>query len=277
MHSLQDILLRYAYWQHHFRYIKTAKLIPPDCSYDKSLGKRKRTPLTQNMEVLENRLRRMEAFIATLVPDTDNGSFDGASASKRPETSGNPSPAEGVQQMPDTIAPDTQAEAQSDDILFETMVTATGRLVLEGRDKWRYTGSSSYGAFVERMRTEFGDWPSGLDKSLMSRNLLMPRFCDCEKSSQSAAEKSSELPPRGTALALVNAALDDACVLDRFVHRPNFDYYLARLYELDPGEYSTDDIEYLPLVYAVLALGSLFWESELKIFGYEHAARKGCV
>lgn len=62
------------------------------------------------------------------------------------------------------------------------------------------------------------------------------------------AQKSSELPPRETALAVTNAALDDACVLDRFVYRPTFDYYLARLHELDPGEYSTDDIEYLSLV-----------------------------
>ncbi|KAA6410598.1 MAG: hypothetical protein FRX48_06020 [Lasallia pustulata] len=85
-------------------------------------------------------------------------------------TSGKPSPAEGVQLTPGIITPDSQAEAQSDDILFETMVTATGRLVLEGRDKWRYTGSSSYGAFIERMRTELGDWASGLDKSVMSRN-----------------------------------------------------------------------------------------------------------
>lgn len=75
-----------------------------------------------------------------------------------------------MQLTPGIITPDSQAEAQSDDILFETMVTATGRLVLEGRDKWRYTGSSSYGAFIERMRTELGDWASGLDKSVMSRN-----------------------------------------------------------------------------------------------------------
>ena len=217
----------------------------------------------------------METFIATLVPDTNTSNFDGASALKRLEISAEPSPSEGVQLTPGTITPDSQGEAVSDDHLFETMVTATGRLVLEGRDKWRYTGNSSYGAFLERMRAELGDYAIGLDKSLVNRNLLMPRFCECEDSRQSAAEKAAELPAKETALALVDAALDDACALDRFVHRPTFDYHFARLYELDPREYGAEENEYLPLVYAVLALGCLFWERELKIFGYEHAARKG--
>lgn len=155
------------------------------------------------------------------------------------------------------------------------MVTATGRLVLEGKDRWRYNGNASYGAFLERMRVKLGDCAVGLDKSLLNRNLLMPRFCECGESGQSAAERSAGLPSRKVAVALVDAALDDACALDRFIHRPTFNYYLARLYELDPDEYGTDETKYIPLVYSVLALGCLFWERELEIFGYEHAARKG--
>ncbi|KAI9877238.1 MAG: hypothetical protein M1830_004447 [Pleopsidium flavum] len=87
--------------------------------------------------------------------------------------------------------------------------------------------------------------------------------------------KTSALPSRKVALELVNSALDDACALDWFVHRPTFDYHFVRIFELDHSDYGAEEFAYLPLLYAVLALGCLFWERKLQDSGFEHAARKG--
>ncbi|KAL6695329.1 fungal-specific transcription factor domain-containing protein [Trichoderma pleuroticola] len=76
---------------------------------------------------------------------------------------------------------------------------------------------------------------------------------------QSDARSSDEvsLPARDQAVKLVEAALD-AQVLLHIVHRPSFDFSFNMVYSLEPREYSLKERRFLPLLYAVLAYGSLF-------------------
>ncbi|KAI9873439.1 MAG: hypothetical protein M1830_000412 [Pleopsidium flavum] len=232
-------------------------------------------PPARNTEALENRLRRMEAFVATIVPDLSTQNPGAKPAPKPREASGKSDEHDSLRLTTAKPSPEAQVGAPSDDYFLETLVTATGKLVLEGRDKWRYHGNSSYAAFLERMRDELGDWVIGMDKNPLRGNLPVPRFFECVEGSQSLIGKASALPSREVSLELVNSALDDACALDRFVHRPTFDYHFVRIFELDHSDYGAEEFAYLPLLYAVLALGCLFWERKLQDSGFEHAARKG--
>lgn len=44
----------------------------------------------------------------------------------------------------------------------------------------------------------------------------------------------------------------------RFVHQPNFDKSLDRIYDVSPESYTPQDEAFLPLLYLTLALGQLY-------------------
>ncbi|ODQ78986.1 hypothetical protein BABINDRAFT_8608 [Babjeviella inositovora NRRL Y-12698] len=71
------------------------------------------------------------------------------------------------------------------------------------------------------------------------------------------------LPPKPVALQLISNTWETACVLFRFYHRPSFIKNLDLLYEMEPADYTDEQHKFLPLVYAVLACGSLFKKSSL--------------
>ena len=66
------------------------------------------------------------------------------------------------------------------------------------------------------------------------------------------------LPSRKVADKLITSALDDACALESFIHRPTFDRLLTRVYATNPLEFSSEERSFVPLLYAILALGCLF-------------------
>lgn len=69
------------------------------------------------------------------------------------------------------------------------------------------------------------------------------------------------LPPKDIAVKLISSTWDNACVLFRFYHRPSFIKQLSILYETDPSNYTDTQQKFLPLVYSVMACGSLFYKS----------------
>lgn len=70
------------------------------------------------------------------------------------------------------------------------------------------------------------------------------------------------LPPYEVAIDLVSKTWENACVLFRFYHRPSFISDLNELYETDVRNYTNKQQRFLPLVYAVMACGSLFHKSD---------------
>jgi hypothetical protein len=85
------------------------------------------------------------------------------------------------------------------------------------------------------------------------------------------------LPPREVAIELATSALNEACVLFNFVHKPSFFFMLEEIYLLNPAQYTDKEHRFLPLLYTVLALGYLFSCNERAHFGYSHAISEGYV
>lgn len=88
--------------------------------------------------------------------------------------------------------------------------------------------------------------------------LLLPQSVDGSIESRYGREIKIILPPKHTALKLVETVWGSACVLFRFYHRPSFLKDFDSLYEMDPEEYTDKQNKVLPLVYSVMAVGVLF-------------------
>lgn len=69
------------------------------------------------------------------------------------------------------------------------------------------------------------------------------------------------LPPKAIALQFVKSTWEHCCVLLRFYHRPSFIRQLDELYETDPNNYTSKQMQFLPLCYAAIAVGALFSKS----------------
>lgn len=69
------------------------------------------------------------------------------------------------------------------------------------------------------------------------------------------------LPPKPVALHFIQVTWEQCCVLFRFYHRPSFIASLDELYETDPHDYTHEQMHFLPLCYAVMAVGALFSKS----------------
>lgn len=69
------------------------------------------------------------------------------------------------------------------------------------------------------------------------------------------------LPPKPVALLFVKNTWEHCCVLLKFYHRPSFLKQLDELYKTDPNNYSVEQMKFLPLCYAIMAVGALFTKS----------------
>lgn len=107
-----------------------------------------------------------------------------------------------------------------------------------------------------------GSFMMGLD----SRSSRLKSLTENNRSSGSpvstsqfdATELKIILPPKNSAVQLIEAVWENACVLLRFYHRPSFIRDLDILYDMEPELYGDKQFRMLPLVYSVLACGVLF-------------------
>lgn len=165
-----------------------------------------------------------------------------------------------------------QPAADVDDSHLEAMVKATGHLDLDEEGKWDYHGHSSGVSFMSGLR-QFGeifqippDSSPHLKHRSMSQGPPSP-----PNSGMSTAESSatligaSDLPTKDEARLLCDAALVDASAMLRVVHLPTFYNQFDRLYELSPEQYGSAETSFLPLLYAVLALGKLFSRNDQEL------------
>jgi len=85
-----------------------------------------------------------------------------------------------------------------------------------------------------------------------------------------------DLPSKEAAKLLCDLAINDASSLLRFVHVPSFSRSLDRMYEISPENYGNDENTFLPLLYAVLAVGSLHAKDDaIDRKGYKSAIDEG--
>lgn len=97
--------------------------------------------------------------------------------------------------------------------------------------------------------------------------------------SSTALPPGMELPDRKEAISLCDNAIIDAGAMQRVVHLPTFYKQLDRMYDIPAENYTSAENSFLPLFYAVLALGKLFseGESELDKPNYDTAVDEGYV
>ena len=166
---------------------------------------------------------------------------------------------------------------------LESMVKTTGSLDLDESGYWDYHGTSSGLVFIRRMREQFGDLMGQAEVSGSPFVGNASLFSDSPRSftespSEVAAPNTHDLPSKSCALDLCYGTLQEACSILRFVHQPTFYKNLDRIYDLPVDQWGSEENRFLPLLYTVLAVGSIFSQDsrgKLMSDGYGNATDKG--
>jgi hypothetical protein len=219
-------------------------------------------------------LQRSEALIKVLLPDVDVNRPDFDIGRFLPQLQGivaSRIAAAGKEMIgSSTRLPEQDSNASAPalgekDQLLESMVEAAGRLDIDESGHMDFHGHSSGLAFLAHLNSQFGDLlgEEFTGKTFLKvRSTAFPKEYGTPRSTTSQPDDgthpNSLLPPRHIAKVLVDACLDDACVLMRFVHRPTFDNMMDRIYNTDAKDYSNAEHDYIPLIYLTLAVGCLF-------------------
>ncbi|KAL7808394.1 fungal-specific transcription factor domain-containing protein [Trichoderma gracile] len=124
-----------------------------------------------------------------------------------------------------------------------------------------FHGTSAERTFMEELMGKLGD--SSVTHTRLPIHSVPGLF-----NSDARHSDDVPLPTRDQARRLVEAALD-AQVLLHIIHRPSFDFSFHMIYSLDTSEYSLKERRFLPLLYAVLAFGSLFIDPYGHRLGYD--------
>jgi len=239
-----------------------------ECTYDQP-SNRRRTAAPQYIEALETQLKRAKGIFSLIFPTLDlsdstidahlqNGMLPplpvGGNRQHQPQHS-----ARVVQRH------ELAARVEPSDSQLESMVQATRQLDLDEDGNWDYYGQSSGLSFMRRIQQDFGHIIG--DKMPFKYRPYSQVLDSGSSAHTSPADMSTihaaaiDLPRREEARQLCECALFDAGALLRVVHLPSFFKSFDRLYETTPENYTNADNSFLPLLYAVLALGTLFSQS----------------
>lgn len=232
---------------------------------------------------MEKQLKRASAILRLVIPDADlndpsletklqQGLYT-QSTLQSPEFGANGT--SGAQNTPDGPV----------DSQLESMVKSTGQLDLDEQGNLEYHGHSSGLSFVRRMREQLGDvmGPEGHGTPFVKSRPMSQVFDSPRSTMDSPFETSMamvELPSKEVAFQLCDTAINDAASILRIVHYPTFMKQLESLYDTPQENYSNEENVFLPLMYAVMSLGTLFSKddaTDLDRRGYESAIAEGFV
>lgn len=155
-----------------------------------------------------------------------------------------------------------KTDVKTEDLL-DTMIEVTGHLNIDGRGHCDFHGDFGGLSFLRRIGERCNQL-LGTDSRLlrMSSELPLPQASGLARSLLSKTGKgrttTTLLPTRTVALRLTKIALDDACCLLKFIHQPSFDALLHRVYDIEAENYTSEEENFLPLLYMTLAIGELF-------------------
>ncbi|KAL8734636.1 MAG: hypothetical protein Q9181_003120 [Wetmoreana brouardii] len=256
-----------------------------DCTYDQP-SNRRRNPAPQYVEALEKRLQKAESLLRNVLPNIslDDPIYDCMAAQQPQVKQEKPFADVGAGLGLQSSGHQAGEEAEKESLL-ESMVHEAGSLDLDDQGHWDFYGQSSGMIFLRRMREQFGDMlgkPEGVGVQFTKASNVSSRLNSPKSASASPMESGSvntrELPAKLCARKLCSCALDDATALLRFVHQPTFYTMFDRVYDTPSEEFTPTDQKFLPLLYAVMALGCLFGKAEesmLQSYGYESAIEQG--
>jgi hypothetical protein len=245
-----------------------------ECTYDQP-SNRRRTAAPHYIEALETQLKRAKGILSLIIPTLD---LNDASIDVHLQSGILPQLPPGVSRQPQIprVAQHRDVEPRSEvaDSHLESMVKATGQLDLDEDGNWDYHGHSSGLSFMRRIQQDFGHIIGDRkpDLGLFAKYRSYSQVIDSPNSNHlSPAEStpinnsSTDLPSKEEAQSLCDKALTDAGALLRVVHVPSFYKSLDRIYDTSSDNYTNADNSFLPLLYAVLALGTMFSESSTQV------------
>ena len=163
---------------------------------------------------------------------------------------------------------------------LESMVRAVGQIELDESGRWDYHGHSSGLSFVRRMREQLGDL-MGPDtvatpfvKSRPPHYVVdSPKSAAYAESPMDSTFASLDLPPENVARTLCNNSISESASLLRAIHLPSFWSSFTRIYSISPDRYRDEDQRFLPLLYSVLSVGTVFGSDDDE--EYESAIDQG--
>ena len=257
-----------------------------ECTYDQP-SNRRRNPAPQYVESLEIRLARAETLLKTVLPEVDlddpnldTGNLQNATSipkhEARSQQPGHPKPWASLENG-------RKAADGEKDSMLESMVQNTGSLDLDDEGNWDFHGHSSGRAFLRRMREQFGDlmgkpnvtpWMNYNPGSSRTQLVESPTTL-LDSPMDRTLPKTHELPSKSIALLLCGNALDDAGALIRVVHQSTFYDVFHRVYDVPYETFGDEEHKFLPLLYCVLALGSLFARADQSELHYQNAIDQG--
>ncbi|EAS32699.1 C6 transcription factor [Coccidioides immitis RS] len=247
------------------------------CTYDQP-SNRRRNPAPQYIEALEARLQKAEALLRAVLPDVDldDPSFDASNVGELVSTLTKPK----SEPNPERERKESSSSEHCDESLLESMVDNTGALDLDDQGHWDYHGQSSGLMFVRHLRKQFGNL---VPERTPSKFQQISQILESAKSSSESPidtymSLAHDLPPRDIARKLCDNALEDACIVLRFMHKPTFYAMFDRIYDTPAEQYTNKENTFLPLLYLALAVGCLFrgvGDSTLDKSGYEPAVDQG--
>lgn len=247
-----------------------------DCTYDQP-SNRRRNPAPQYIEALESRLQKAEAILRSVLPgiDLDNPKYDALGVEQIIESSN----------ARKLAVNGDHAQKPEDDARIQAMIDQTGSLDLDDQGYWDFHGHSSGFAFMRKLRSQFGESFASVDRLPALRHRSLNQALESPKSANSSPYEfqippAYDLPAKEVAIELSRNALDDACALMRFIHRPSFFKKLHKIYDTDQDQYDSADNRFMSQLYIVLAIGCLFAKTEhentvLDIGGYREAIEQG--
>ncbi|KAF2628264.1 hypothetical protein BU25DRAFT_458105 [Macroventuria anomochaeta] len=242
-------------------------------TYDQP-SNRRRNATPQYIEALEGQLKRAKALLHVVFPtiDLNDPSIDAHLQNgllpQLPVAAPRPPVMPTDPRLSHHANPQVEA---ADDSHLEAMVKATGQLDLDEEGNWDYHGHSSGLSFMRGLR-QFGDMfqaPPDSSPSLKHRNMSVdppsPSSPRSPAAPSTALPSGTELPNKKEAISLCENAIIDAGAMQRVVHLPTFYKQLDRMYEIPAESYTNAENSFLPLLYAVLALGKLFSQGEHEV------------
>jgi len=264
-------------------------IVALDCTFDQP-SNRRRNPAPQYVEALENRLQRAETILKTVYPDVnlDDPTLNtGAPQTMQPLIKSEAQTGNSGQTRHWPLQQDDSDSDGEKDSMLESMVENTGSLDLDDDGYWDFSGHSSGRAFLRKMREQFGEMMGKPED--FSRLYARPRTGSHPLNSPATSStpgspmcsrtpNPNDLPAKRCAILLSENALNDACAVLRFIHQPSYWTLLDRIYDTRNEDLGTQELRFLPLLYSVIALGTVFAtgeQSELVNNGFESAIDQG--
>jgi hypothetical protein len=275
MHPLYSVQLWFGF--NYFPPLASPTEVVLECTYDQP-SNRRRNPAPAYIEALECRLQKAEVILRSVLPaiNLDDPKFDAHGVDQLIDSSRHANSS-----LQPTAAEPKPNVAQDEDAQLQTMVEGTGSLDLDDQGHWDYHGNSSGFTFMRNLRAQFGDLAVPDPRVPLAKSRAICHIIESPKSASSSSyginlPLAAELPDRETTMQLCRNALEVACALMRFVHKPRFYGKVNRIF--DTENYTNSDTQFLPLLHVVMAVGCLFaqaGDTKLDSGGYESAIERG--